>query len=157
MCPVGQFGNPSMICTPNDRKLGLTASLYFSTRFSTGRYKTSDVDKTHCIILRFVRNDQTCLTGDQYRLLGYHDIMTAAATSLGKHHIRVLSVVVATVTWAGAQEDKSARRLSKHTLSLHPCTLTLIYGLLALNDCQLAHLISQRRSCSRDEATKEVK
>lgn len=67
-----------------------------------------------------------------------------AATSLGKHRIRVLSVVVATATGAGAREDRSARRLSEHTLSPHPCTLTLIYALLALTGSQHGHLISPR-------------
>ena len=63
-----------------------------------------------------VGNYQKCATGDQYGLLG--DILnTAAATSLRKHHIRGLSVVVATLTGAGAQGDKSTRRSSKHTLS----------------------------------------
>lgn len=83
---------------------------------STGQYNTSGADKTHCIIRHFVRSYQKGVTSDQYGLLGNLVLKTAAATSLRKHHIRGLSVVVATLTGAGAQGDKSTR--SKHTLTL---------------------------------------
>lgn len=117
-----------------------------------------------CIILRFVRSHQKLLAGDQYGLLGDHVIMTAAATSLGKRHIRVLSVVVATLTRQVLRETNHPGGWV-NTLSLCVClsaclvlvyTHTLMYtsSLLARNDCQLWHRMLHGYMSNGTELTK---